>query len=1496
MSQNDITFRILGDAGQLVGEVKVAESSVKGLAEKSNKAGKQASDGFGAARRSVQSLSQQLQAAQKWVIRLGVGMVALGNVRQVARMADQWAQVTGRLRLATKGAVDSAEAMERVYQVAQRTSSEMESTAGLVAKITGNLRDMGVESKAAFGSALGLAETINKTFVISGASAAAQSNAITQFTQSLAGGVLRAEEFNSVVENSDRLARALADGMGKSMGELRKAVNDGKVSASEMLKAIQSQADVIDAEFQQIPQTIGNAWTQLQNAVLRYVGTADQARGVSARIAQSIGWIAENLDRLVNAVVTLGTVIAVAYGQKALAYGRAWIASLKLQTGATRGLIVAQAQWAATTRASFAAARAQIGRTGIAFAGLQAAIVGWSIGKYLHDEFAWARQGGVALVSGLVKGWSWVKQVAITAWEAIKLNFLRMVGTMRNALAGFFGMFADAASALPEFMGGSALSSTLSSWADKLRTEIVPTFGDIADAAKQIHAEFEAQRAIDDELFFEQFVEAGKDVRATSNTVSDALDVLGNIASGTGEKSKEAAKKLRELLKARAEFAEENRRMEAEAAGPDAVAWYEYNLGVREAKQALREHKATLEEVEKREVNLAHVRDKALADYRKQLAELDKQRAAPAAFLEQLREENALLAMGQDARELTRRQLMVERDMREAIARAIEAGADINEEMTESLVEQARGYARLSIEIEKTTEQVEAWQNVAMRGADAFADLLADALSGSLDKSKSFWLQMRDIFRRGWHDLWRQLLDQRFVRPLQDMIARAVGNGLGQAGNTSGDGWLSLFTGGNGGGWRALLSNYQTSRASGAGVWRSLLNMLGSNAGGNGFAAAGGAGNAMSYAAMARQMYSMYPAMFGGGAAAASGAAGGYFGTLGSVGGAGVFGTGTGGAYALGGAGAAAKGSTAAASGAGAMATVAWVVAILAAMYQNAVWYKQGWDVEGQRNDMIGYSAQRSIGIGAINALVLGKDKLLRALGISGKWASILSGSSGIARLWGHRKPRVEAEGIMGSVGFDGLSGNSYADWRAKGGHFRSDKRGTVTGAVSDDISRAFALVSERAREGATELARQLGINIDSALAGVRVDIGKRELKGTQEEIQKQLEAILTEVSGKLAVETVKALGFGQLLESSIFPASEVLAALGTSIALVTGGAEKLGRALNALELADVAKLTEWFAHNAQKAGATLEAEVNRVSGVLDSYGSLIGGIDAELKTAGLNEWQKSALAIERQYREQVKQANELAKALGLSGARSEDLAKIELLRAKRMAELQKQIEKQKNDVLQGFALSEYSPLTDQQKLDEAMQQLQAAVQSGDLQAAQNLAQTALGLGRNLYASGSDYNALYAQVTGMIRDMAMPALDADDGTSMGDLAQILLDLPGEIARALLGQAAGLASTQVAPEATPPVAAPVPLPVHPVTPAPAPVPPAGGGGGRHPGMGDVQVMGDYDLTLPGGPSNGRGRLREVIDPDAWSRIEALLSRIADNSDRDAAAVLAEQLRR
>ncbi|MNV59371.1 hypothetical protein D3C71_1517900 [compost metagenome] len=100
------------------------------------------------------------------------------------------------------------------------------------------------------------------------------------------------------------------------------------------------------------------------------------------------------------------------------------------------------------------------------------------------------------------------------------------------------------------------------------------------------------------------------------------------------------------------------------------------------------------------------------------------------------------------------------------------------------------------------------------------------------------------------------------------------------------------------------------------------------------------------------------------------------------------------------------------------------------------------------------------------------------------------------------------------------------------------------------------------------------------------------------------------------------------------------------------------------------------------------------------------------------------------------------------------------------------------------MSISDLSPLTDQEKLQETMRELERAVSGGDSNAAQAAAQAALGFGRNLFASGRDYNNLYGQVTGLIDSMKGGDLDLEDGTSMGKLADVIEALPDNFSRAV----------------------------------------------------------------------------------------------------------------
>ncbi len=524
--------------------------------------------------------------------------------------------------------------------------------------------------------------------------------------------------------------------------------------------------------------------------------------------------------------------------------------------------------------------------------------------------------------------------------------------------------------------------------------------------------------------------------------------------------------------------------------------------------------------------------------------------------------------------------------------------------------------------------------------------------------------------------------------------------------------------------------------------------------------------------------------------------------------------------------GAGAAGGGAAMGSLAAVPVAGWVAI---GMMVNANLYKQGWDPAGQRNDILKSALKDSViagllvggpagallgaGVGLAIGGSLAVDSLLSKVGVSGKLASILSGSAVIAALFGRKKPEVTDQGIVGSYSFGGIDAQSFADITAKGGLFRRDKNWTEYQALDADIDRLFDAAAHQVRTNAEQLARQAGIDISAQLAAVKIDTGKLELSSDAQEAQEQLQQYVSDMVEKLSAETLKALGFGRLAVDGD-NASEVMGALAASLRLVTGRADTLGRSLSDLERSAATRGVQYFQQLARDRGTALPDEVQRVTGLLNDYASLIGGVHSDLLARGLSDAQRSALEIESTYRQQVQQANALAKALGLAGARTQDLTQIELLRAARMEELTRQIHDQAANVVNGLSIGDLSPLKDSQKLTASMDQLRAAVTKGDVSSAQQLAQSTLGFGRDLYASGQDYDSLYAAVTALLEQMGLPALDTADGTTMGDLADILLDLPLQIGSAVFDAMAN-PNLRVPAPSTPPLvsaqAAPIAAP-------------------------------------------------------------------------------------
>ncbi|MDM1019707.1 tape measure protein [Acinetobacter sp. VNK23] len=234
---------------------------------------------------------------------LGIGVTA----SELAQTADEFKNLEGKIRIAVGEAGNFESAMDGIVQVAIATNSNLTATGDLFSTLTKATKDMktttnGVvtDFKLSQQQILELTETINQATKIGGGSAEASAAAILQLSQALGSGVLRGDEFNSIMEQAPRITQALADGLGVPIGKLRELAEAGQLTSDVVIKAMRQQSDVIDAEFKKLPLTIGASIENLKTSWMVYIGELDKSNGVSENVAKAIKYIADNLDQLVR--------------------------------------------------------------------------------------------------------------------------------------------------------------------------------------------------------------------------------------------------------------------------------------------------------------------------------------------------------------------------------------------------------------------------------------------------------------------------------------------------------------------------------------------------------------------------------------------------------------------------------------------------------------------------------------------------------------------------------------------------------------------------------------------------------------------------------------------------------------------------------------------------------------------------------------------------------------------------------------------------------------------------------------------------------------------------------------------------------------------------------------------------------------------------------------------------------------------------------------------
>ena len=225
--------------------------------------------------------------------RIAGPLAAALSVREVVRYADEWTNLTNRLKLVTDSSQELALAQSDVFNIAQETRQSLSSSAELYQRIAGNADNLGLS----LSEVAGVVKTISQTLVISGTSAQGASAALVQLGQAFASGTLRGEELNSVLEQAPALAQAIAEGLGKTTGELRALGAAGLLTSDQVIEALQKMAGSIDEDFGKTVGTVGDAFTKLGNSLVNVTGRMDAATGASAGLAGAISYLADEIDR-----------------------------------------------------------------------------------------------------------------------------------------------------------------------------------------------------------------------------------------------------------------------------------------------------------------------------------------------------------------------------------------------------------------------------------------------------------------------------------------------------------------------------------------------------------------------------------------------------------------------------------------------------------------------------------------------------------------------------------------------------------------------------------------------------------------------------------------------------------------------------------------------------------------------------------------------------------------------------------------------------------------------------------------------------------------------------------------------------------------------------------------------------------------------------------------------------------------------------------------------
>lgn len=314
-SLRELIVSVSADTTKYQREMQRAGQQSGQLFQKVREGGPQASRAWDQQTQAVRTHATAIEASRQAIGRyIGVAAAALGAGRLIG-LADEWTNISARVRLATESAEEFQHVQERLGRIADATYRSYGEAADQFASTARMMRELGFATEDTLDSA----EALGLALVAGGADAQRGASAMSAWTKAIALGQIDTEKWMTLLEQTPRVAQALADGLGKTTTEMTAMARAGELTAQVSVAALVSQMEKLRAEVDAMPTEFRDAVGRVNNRLLVLVGGLNEAYGATEKMVGGLEFLAEHLDVVVN--IASGAAIGI-FGSRLIGAGK----------------------------------------------------------------------------------------------------------------------------------------------------------------------------------------------------------------------------------------------------------------------------------------------------------------------------------------------------------------------------------------------------------------------------------------------------------------------------------------------------------------------------------------------------------------------------------------------------------------------------------------------------------------------------------------------------------------------------------------------------------------------------------------------------------------------------------------------------------------------------------------------------------------------------------------------------------------------------------------------------------------------------------------------------------------------------------------------------------------------------------------------------------------------------------------------------------------------